>query len=336
MKSITLLLLALCSSSAWAVVDGTPLNWGQHDNTVYIDGCTGTFIGGRYVLTAAHCYNQNDWAVMQDADNNIYYALDGDFLESSVLHPNYQAGIVSEDVALVKLNREFEYTTIQFFKDLATPGFEQDATFTLDGFGGTDNVLHRAEFKMSRTSGPSFPFYIGAWQTGIAHATQGDSGGAWVNNQQEIFAITQGGGFDSVQQLHEVSGIDLHYVKDFLLEHINGWHYPTVVNGQGRVTVEVQSLHLNPVSDSAYTSGNVTLISESSSCLDGAINAFERCQYVLDVQGQGALHLSSSEKVKLNPNASNGDDGGSLGLWSVMAFTILGWRRRYGLKKTLR
>jgi len=322
--------LALCSSSAWAVVDGTPLNWNEHDNTVYIDGCTGTFVAGRYVLTAAHCYNQNDWAVMQDAGNNTYYAMDGDFLESSVLHPNYQANIVSEDVAIITLNREFEYSDIQFFKDLTTPGFVQDATITLDGFGGTDKELHRAEFKMTSTSGPTYPFYIAALQTGAAHVIEGDSGSAWVNRNQEIVAITQGKGFDDAQQLHRVSGIDLHYVSDFLLESINGWHYPTMVNGQGRVTVEVQSLHMSAVSDSAYTSGSVTIVPESSSCLDGVIEPYQRCQYVLDVQGQGTLHLSSGENVSLNPNTNSGDDGGSLGLWGLMALAAFGWRRRHG------
>ena len=46
---LTLALLGL-SGHAWAIKDGTPLNWVEHDDMVKIN-CTGTVLAGKWILT---------------------------------------------------------------------------------------------------------------------------------------------------------------------------------------------------------------------------------------------------------------------------------------------
>ncbi len=336
MKQFVLFMFSLYSSSVLAVVNGTPVDWPSHDNTVKINGCTGTTVAGNYVLTAAHCQSaEGIFYSVLDVNDNTYSQAYGD-IEASYIHPNYEANMITEDVALAKLARPIDYRRIQFFKDLNASTFEQDESITIDGFGGTGIELNQATFKLD--SYPSnYPFYMSAVQLSESYVTNGDSGSAWINSNNEIIAVLQGGGFYDDINLHKTSGIDLHYARDFLLEHIDGWHYPTVVDANGRTTVEVQSMHINGVSDSAYITGDATLITDESSCVGATIRAFERCTYVIESSGgEGALYLSANEIIKLNPvsesestsSSDGGSSGGSMGLLWLLGLIGLGTYRR--------
>ncbi|MGR5488244.1 GlyGly-CTERM sorting domain-containing protein, partial [Vibrio alfacsensis] len=133
---------------------------------------------------------------------------------------------------------------------------------------------------------------------------------------------------------------NLHYAKDFLLEHINGWHYPTVLKGTGMKTIKVQSLHINPTADSAYVDGDVTIT--GGTCYgNNTINAFDTCTYELDVNGTGTLHLSGSESISINPKVIQPEEpstppssggsggGGSMGWLSLLALAVFGRFRNH-------
>ena len=124
--------------------------------------------------------------------------------------------------------------------------------------------------------------------------------------------------------------------KDFILEAVNGWHYPTYAEGKN-ITVTVQSLHMNITSDQAYTDSNVTIT--GGSCVGkSTINAFEKCTYELEADGAGKLYLSPDEYVEINkpepetetePSTGGGSGGGgSFGFLSLFGLAILGWKRR--------
>ena len=131
----------------------------------------------------------------------------------------------------------------------------------------------------------------------------------------------------------------LFFVKDWLLEQINGWHYPTLKSGSGNINIKVQSLHQGGVADSAYTTGDITLT--GGSCVGHTLSAFETCTYDVSApnSASGTLHLSATETININPaatqssvttNASGGSGGGgSLGGLALLMLSALGYRRRH-------
>ena len=117
---------------------------------------------------------------------------------------------------------------------------------------------------------------------------------------------------------------------------INGWHYPTLANtSNGSATIKVQSLHVSPTIDVAYTSGDATITNRK--CLNNIdVQPFQTCTYTIESQGTGTLHLSDSESITINKPApttessGDGDSGGSLGFLSLIGLLGLGLiRKRY-------
>ena len=348
-----LITAALTSTTpAWAVVNGEEIVWQDNDNVVSLSHCTGTRIGRNFVLTAAHCHEGDvQISYIKDVNNE-----DIQLVESVTKHPNYIPMRITEDVAIVALTNSTDFKDIQFFKDLSIPTFVQGASFSAIGFGGTGMTPTRTEYVLS-SQVETYPFHIVGKQLTESYFTKGDSGSAWTNKGDEIFAITQGIGADEEDQVHDVGGTDLHYAADFILENVDGWHYPTIADADGKTTIEVQSLHRDNVTDSAYVTGDATLITEESTCLNGPIKPFGRCTYVIDSNGRKAkLHLSESEVVRINPNAAdatdntdnaaanpdtaegtkNGKSGGSLGLVSLSLLAIFGTLRRKKVRFTRR
>lgn len=336
---------ALTSTTpAWAVVNGEDIVWQDHDNVVSLSHCTGTRIGRNFILTAAHCH---------DGDTEVRYVKSvhdefiQDVVESVSKHPSFIPTRTTEDVAIVTLTKATDVSRIQFFKDLTISTYEEGEQITLDGFGLNDAPT-RAHFKLTYKL-QNFPSRIEATKTGKSYSEQGDSGAAWIDSNNEIIAIHHGSS-DGV-----IDGTDLHYAADFILENVDGWHYPTIADADGKTTIEVQSLHRDNVTDSAYVTGDATLITEESTCINGPIKPFGRCTYVIDSNGRKAkLHLSESEVVRINPNAAdatdntdnaaanpdtaegtkNGKSGGSLGLVSLSLLAIFGTLRRKKVRFT--
>ncbi|MFA0213414.1 trypsin, partial [Vibrio artabrorum] len=111
------------------------------------------------------------------------------------------------------------------------------------GFGGRHPLAY-AEFIVNKLPSSSFSALKTAFDSNpiSGDIIQGDSGGIWMHDDR-IFALTSSGivGWFS-------TSTDLSQAKDFLLEKINGWHYPTVLKGNGTQTIKIQSLHQNTVS----------------------------------------------------------------------------------------
>ncbi len=111
------------------------------------------------------------------------------------------------------------------------------------------------------------PVYKGA--TGF-----GDSGGAWLNFDDEIIAPHS----YSLAGLNTESASNLYFAKDFLLKTINGWHFPTLakVDRHQRTVITIQSLHMNPEVDRAYTSGDAEITGGTCRTLK-TIKPFQTC-----------------------------------------------------------
>ncbi|WP_299695728.1 trypsin-like serine protease, partial [uncultured Vibrio sp.] len=233
------LALTLFSTQTLAVVNGTPIDWSTQDDTVRIDSsinssqyCTATLIAGRYAITASHCLQDDKLDTVMTASHDAHT------IANSVLHPEYEdAGQFDNDVALAELNTSVDYHDIHF---LNVGDLTDNEPVHISGFGGTIETLNRADFTFSHAHWTrSYIIYLN--MVNESHTTGGDSGSAWVNDNDEIVAIH--GGSRTVMGERETYGTDLTYSYDFILETVNGWHYPTLAQANGKTTITVQSLH---------------------------------------------------------------------------------------------
>ncbi len=317
-KTLFALGLSVLSSSSFAITNGTVVDW-EHNFDDYVSGnCTGLIIGGDQILTAAHC----------SAGGNVVVTHSGDYLKvnSKTDHPLF-AWFENYDVSILNVDKQLTQN-IRFFADLSNPTARVGDVVSANGFANSLTELKRGNFSIIEVSDDSLDRLYHRYAPGGSETESGDSGSAWFNVSDEIIGLTYGGHIFS----------DLFYSKDFILETVNGWHYPTVLKGTGTQTIKVQSLHQNPVVDAAYVAGDVAITGSTCQTLP-AIEAFDTCTYELDVSGSGQLHLTTNEVIDINPvtptpvpppttTPSSGGSGGSLGVFSLLGLAVFGRLRK--------
>ncbi len=327
-KTSLSLLLSLVSCGALAAQGGTSVNWQQDYNDLVNMNCTGLVLGGNKVLTAGHCDATNNTTNLQFSSGATLNST------SLVKHPNYTySGSYQYDVAILSLPSKVDTESIHFFGDITNRTVSVGNKLKAYGFGG-GNPLAYVEHDVTQIwGGPGIDTTITAQATYVGDALLGgDSGGMWTNTTNRIVGLSS-----TSNGAGRASFTDLFYAKDFILDTVDGWHYPTIaktVNNQ--VTITVQSLHKNTTSDSAYTDGTAQIV--GGTCQgNNSVSPLDVCTYVVNSTGEGKLYLSANEFVHINKPASTtnssttsggGSGGGSLGL-SVFLLTLLGFRRKW-------
>ncbi|WP_274017378.1 trypsin-like serine protease [Vibrio parahaemolyticus] len=340
LPSLSLIALSLLSASSYAVENGTPVDWQQYNDAVRLENptggnCTATLIAGHYAITAGHCLEETGIDRLITNDGNTIS------LSNQWISPEYtdEYGRRAKDVGIVRVDSPVDYRHIQF---LNIDEQSEGEPMVIRGFGGTIDTLNQADFTFSHYNYADL-YYVYADTVNESHTTGGDSGAAWTINKdgnEEVIAIHRGSAHFTTGE-RETYGTTIQSVQDFITETIDGWHYPTLVDtdANGKATITIQSLHRDDVVDIAW-GDNVTLI--GGTCLDGLIQPFDKCTYVIESNGEeGELYLTDNEVIHINKpientgggdgsnnNTDNDDSGGSMGFWPLLLLCVATLRRK--------
>ena len=328
---ITLAIIGLTSASAHAIVGGTSVDESLYQQYVtYTAGnqrCSGTIVGGKYILSAAHCMTNAKTGNIKD-QRLIKFTTNPDDLLSRGF-----------DIAIATIEEQYKTPTITFLSDLHVLDNER-----ADVFGWSTGVLKHA-IMQTNSINQSIPQVLYLSDIGEGYTERGDSGSPVLINNNII--SVHSGSSRTVDTPNEAEGSRIESSRDFILSSINDWHSPTELKFTGAQTLEIQSLHVKNENlaerwnANTLTTGKVTVT--GGTCVTDTIAPFGTC--TLDVTadaGEGTIKLTDNNIVTINRAAvvepdtggstdkdnNNSGGGGSLGWLTLLALLPLAWRRK--------
>lgn len=245
------------------------------------------------------------------------------------------------DIALWTLPKSAPINTIAFIDNLNSPNTIPTVgdTVSFIGFGQNDNIPRLGKSINSIMEESPSVFIYGDSQS---YSVPGDSGAPVFNEQNKIIAVNYAGA-GSIDR--NQNGVNLRFVKDWLLQSINAWHSPTELKFTGSNTIEIQSLHVKNANlatrqnNGTLATGDVTVT--GGSCItDGDVAPFGICTLELSsTGGEGHIILDDGNTVTINrapkpdpkpePQPSNdGGSGGSMGYLSLLGLLALAFQRK--------
>ncbi|WP_019612880.1 trypsin-like serine protease [Psychromonas ossibalaenae] len=307
MQKKLLLAALLTTLPVLAVEDGEAKS--EQDNPQFVKAtsdqgtCSSTIIGGKWVLTAEQCSSSHSSGSIETWDEEEIKRI------SVTDHPNH--GSDGFDMALWELESLAQINKISLF---SLDTVELSERVSIWGYGTEELVSGGFEALEIENN---FEQRLDLKNTCDGTTTSGDRGAASLNSSNQIVGVYSENNANSYECGNGSlsSRIDHDYTQSWILETIDGWHYPTLVNTSSTTEITVQSLHLNGVTAAAYTTGDAEINLASSTCDDNSLDGFETCTYSISSKGEeGTLHLSDDEFITINEGQGEEDDGDDDGI----------------------
>lgn len=323
-RNLLSIMLMAMSAPTFAIQNGTPESPANFPSLVTMN-CSGTIIAGNWVMTAGHCSQENVQLVGATSENGRI------IVATEIIQHSDDTDFALWRLKDTPLLDKSLFLSTQFVEN------DYDKVYTGYGFGQTGLSLNSATFKVRGA-------YTGINELSLEALTDakiisGDSGSPVLDATQRIVAIHFAASSNGHSQTTRIS-----YVADFILSTINAWHHPTIgsVTAGQSTTIEVQSLHANPVIDTAFRTGDIEIDVANSSCMMGQVQPFDICTYTVSSKNgyEGVLTLEDGHTVTFNKGKSevipppkpeptpDSSGGGALGFLGLLGLGLVTLRRQ--------
>lgn len=296
-------------------------------------GCGASFLGDKYVLTAAHClvdFEDSD-ELLKPSDIKVYIGI-YDLSDPTValpvkayyIHKDYQESPLRNDIAIVELKESFVWpqkVTLGSDPYVTTP----ISDLTVAGWGVTNTVLDTTATTLRQVSVPFVSLarcqaqygtytidetsFCAGYRAGGKDSCQGDSGGPIVDqSKRQVGIVSWGDGCAEPGKYGVYTNVAKY--RDWIEQHTSGISYPQflLLNNESGLEFSI------PIkNDGSYDLTAINVITESgvnvvrNSCTTG-LYAGRECSIDIRVESYLSSYITSTVGSPITIEAQRGGE----------------------------